>query len=129
MKIITACMIASLVVASQLFAQGSSDLPKAYDAETMLNLCRGEVSDMPPEMQSMTCTFRLQGVGDMMSFNCLSREAGFEPAPAFSAQISASRGAVRQTFINFMEANPEVWGSYWAEAVALALSESFPCES
>ena len=104
-------------------------VPVEYNAETMLKICRGEVVDIPPDVQSMTCTFRIQGVADMMLYNCYSLQAGFNPAPQLSASVSGSRGAVRQTFINYMVDHPEIWDDHWAGALATALSQSFPCEN
>ena len=79
-----------------------------YNAEMMLNLCRGEVVGTPENVQSLICTFRIQGLGDMMNYNCYSRSSGYEPAPTLTARIGRSGGAARQAFINYMEDHPEV---------------------
>lgn len=117
------------LVAGQVVAQNAVGVQKEYNGETMLNLCKGTVPDVPPDVQSMTCTFRLQGVSDLMNYNCVSQREGFDPAPRLSAAISGSRGAVRQTFINYMEDHPEIWGVHWSWAVAVVMSESFACEN
>lgn len=117
------------VAATHAEAQDDLQVPEQYNAETMLRLCQGEISDAPKDVQSLTCTFRIQGVADMMLYNCGSKEAGHDPAPHLSAYVTGSRGAVRQTFINYMEDHPEVWGEHWSLALAIAFSEMFPCEN
>lgn len=106
----------------------AKEVPKEYSGEEMLKLCKGEVRGMDQGMQSMTCTFRLQGVVSMMIENCLSIPHGFKPVPLFTSETPSSRGATRQAFINFMEANPDKWGLPWHISVSMALSEAFPCE-
>lgn len=100
-----------------------------YNAEQMLRLCKGEVRGMSPDMQSLVCTFRIQGLADLMIHNCESIEFGYRPAPQLSASIIGSTGAIRQTFVNYMEDHPEIWGDYWSFALSTTLSESFPCEN
>lgn len=102
-------------------------IPREYQAEEMMKLCTGDARDAAPETQSLICTFRLQGVGDLMSQNCVSQLEGYDPNPSLSASITASRSAVKQAFISYMEAHPAEWGDYWANVVAKALSETFPC--
>jgi hypothetical protein len=99
-----------------------------YTAETMMKLCAGAVADENPEFQSMVCTFRLQGVTEVMMGNCASASMGFQPAPDLSASKPPSRGAIRQAFLNYMEDHPEHWGLPWAQVAAMAISGSFPCE-
>jgi hypothetical protein len=113
-----------LVLGSLANAQ---EVPKEYRAEDMLKLCTGTVSEEDQGAQSLICTFRLQGVIQMMTANCETVEHGFNPAPFLSAEAPPSGGASRQTFINFMEANPDRWGMPWDIVVAMAISESFPC--
>jgi hypothetical protein len=129
MKAVTAISTTLILVCGLTYAQDTIDVAQDYNAESMLNFCRGDVSDMSPDSQSMICTFRLQGVAEMMLHNCFSRETGFSPAPVLSAQISGSRGAIRQAFVNFMEDNPAMWGEHWSTVVAVAFSENFPCEN
>ena len=95
--------------------------PDAY------KLCEGAVADVDPEIQSTVCTFRMQGVISTMIDNCLSVGEGFSPAAVLSSDGPPSRGAARQAFKNYMEANPDSWGLPWHRAVALSLSETFPC--
>ncbi len=99
-----------------------------YTAETMMKLCSGSVTDESPEFQSMTCTFRLQGVTEVMMGNCASASMGFQPAPDLSASKPPSRGAIRQAFLNYIEDHPEHWGLPWAQVAAMAISRNFPCE-
>lgn len=112
----------------QALAQ-TDGVERDYNAETMLNLCKGEAAGTPENVQSLICTFRIQGVGEMLNFNCTSRAGGYQPAPTLTARVVSSRGAARQAFINYMEDHPDIWNDYWAVAVALALSETFPCEN
>jgi hypothetical protein len=99
-----------------------------YTAETMMKLCAGTVTDESPEFQSMTCTFRLQGVTEVMMGNCASASMGYQPAPELSASKPPSKGAIRQAFLNYMEDHPEHWGLPWAQVAAMAVSSSFPCK-
>lgn len=99
-----------------------------YTAETMMKLCAGTVADENPEFQSMICTFRLQGVTEVMIGNCASASMGFQPAPELSASKPPSRGAIRQAFLNYMDDHPEHWGLPWAQVAAMAVSSSFPCK-
>ena len=105
----------------------AQEVPKNYTAETMLNLCRGTAEE-DAELQSMVCTFRIQGVTSIMVENCLSMEQGFDPLPILSSQLPPSKGAARQAFMNFMEKNPDVWGLPWHMPLSLALAETFPCD-
>lgn len=114
-----------LVLASVVNAK---EVPKDYSAERMLNLCKGEVRNEDNGTQSLICTFRLQGVVSMMIENCLSIPHGFKPVPLFTSAVPPSRGAIRQAYINFMEANPDKWGRSWHISVSMAISEAFPCE-
>ncbi len=123
------CFLGVASAATHAGAQDDLQVPEQYNAETMLKLCQGEISNVAKDVQSMTCTFRIQGVADMMLYNCYSIDAGYDPAPQLSASVSGSRGAIRQTFINYMEDHPELWGDHWSGALAVALSESFPCEN
>lgn len=99
-----------------------------YTAETMMKLCAGTVADENLEFQSMVCTFRLQGVTEVMMGNCASASMGYQPAPELSASKPPSRGAIRQAFLNYMEDHPEHWGLPWAQVAAMAVSSSFPCK-
>ena len=122
--------VISIVIASTYgagWAQDARPVQKEYQAEEMMRLCTGAIQGAAADTQSLICTFRLQGVGDVMSQNCYSRVEGFNPSPRLSASITASRGAVKQAFLNYMKAHPEEWGDYWANVVANALSEAFPC--
>lgn len=103
------------------------EVPKDYNAETMLNLCEGK-AEGAKELQSMICTFRIQGVSSVMIENCRSIERGFSPVPILTSESPPSRGAAKQAFINFMKANPKQWALPWGAALALALSETFPCK-
>ncbi|MEP3350180.1 MAG: hypothetical protein ABJM86_03080 [Hyphomicrobiales bacterium] len=106
----------------------AQEIPKNYNAETMLNLCQGTEGGAK-EFQSMVCTFRIQGVSSMMIHNCASINQGFSPFPVLSSERPPSRGAAKQAFINFMQANPSKWALPWETALAHALSETFPCEN
>ena len=122
--------VLSTVIASTCgagWAQDTQPVPKEYQAEEMMKLCTGAIQGAPADTQSLICTFRLQGVGDVMSRNCFSRGEGFDPSPHLTASITASREAVKQAFLNHMEAHPEEWDDYWADVVANALSDTFPC--
>lgn len=105
----------------------AQDVPKDYTAETMLNLCRG-TAEGDPDMQSVICTFRIQGVTSIMVENCLSVDKGFNPLPILTSESPPSRGAARQAFINYMEASPDKWGLPWHVAVSAALADTFPCD-
>lgn len=109
-------------------AVNAEEVPKEYRAERMYNLCKGEVRGEDKGMQSMVCTFRLQGVVSMMIENCSSVTHGFKPFPLLASGRPPSRGATRQAFINFIEANPDKWGLPWHVTVSMALSEAFPCK-
>lgn len=99
-----------------------------YTAETMMKLCTGAVADVDPAVQSMTCTFRLQGLTEVMMGNCASVSWGHQPDPALSASKPPSRGAIRQAFLNHMQDHPEHWGLPWAQVAVKAISGSFPCD-
>ncbi|MDZ4310744.1 MAG: hypothetical protein U1A24_09340 [Cypionkella sp.] len=105
----------------------AQEVEENYTAEKMLKLCEGSVADRDPEMQSMVCTFRLQGIISIMVENCLSISEGFSPVPALTSDRPPSRGAARQAFKNYMAENPDKWGLPWHQVVALSLSETFPC--
>lgn len=109
-------------------AANAQKVPKNYNAEKMLNLCNGAIRGEDKGMQSMVCTFRMQGITHMMVENCLSITRGFKPLPLLTSEKPPSRGAARQAFRNFMNANPDKWGLPWHHAVSMALSESFPCK-
>lgn len=119
--------ISILVFILQSTIAHSQEITEEYNAEGMLKLCTDKVRDMPEDMQSFVCTFRLQGLTSIMVENCASREFGYEPSPLLSATRPPSKGAIRQAFINFIEANPDKWGLPWHHAAALAVSEAFPC--
>lgn len=116
--------IAALLLALPAQAQ---DVSENYTAESMLKLCEGTVPNRDPELQSMVCTFRIQGVVAIMVENCLSIREGFVPVPILSSGVAPSKGAARQAFKNYMAANPDKWGLPWHHAVALAISQAFPC--
>lgn len=118
-----AALLLSLVAPTPLAAQS---VPTDYNAETMLKLCRG-AADGDPDMQSMICTFRIQGVAAITGENCLSKDQGYEPHEALASAPPPSRGSARQAFTNYMDANPDAWGLPWHIAVSLALSDAFPC--
>lgn len=127
MKIL--CVLGLVVLASGVAAQDVSKVGKNYTAEDMLNMCSGTGRDYRPELQSIVCTFRIQGLSDLMIFNCQTRADGYDPASIFSMKPAPSKGSMRQVFKNYMRDNPQVWGEYWSLAVAVALSEAFPCEA
>lgn len=114
----------SLLVANIAFGQ---EVPRDYNAEKMLQLCTGTSPDEDPKLQSMICTFRLQGASVILNENCRSIESGFAPAESLSSNSPPSQGAARQAFVNFMEDNPDNWGLPWHVAVSLAISRNFPC--
>ena len=105
----------------------AKEVGKGYSAEEMLKLCEGEVEDMSLDFQNLTCTFRLQGVVEMMIMNCSSVVDGMDPDRGLSAGKPPSMGAMRQAYVNYMKDHPEVWGRPWFEVVAGAASETFPC--
>lgn len=119
---------ALLVVLLLVQTASGNEVPENYDSEKMYNLCRGKVHGEDKGLQSMICTFRLQGVILMMVENCRSVERGFQPMPLFTASSPPSNRAARQAFVNFIEANPQNWGDPWHVSVIMALSETFPCE-
>lgn len=123
-------MNAKLIFTSLLLSAnpvGAQEIKKEYMAEEMLRLCTGEVSDLDKDIQSLVCTFRLQGVAEMMVKNCSSMELGYTPVQELSSNKPPSIRALRQAFINYMEDNPEEWGRPWFDVAALATSETFPC--
>lgn len=105
-----------------------TEVPKDYNAETMLNFCTGQDRETHPDMQSFICTFRMQGVIAIMVENCMSRDDGFQPMPLMSASPPPSKAAARHALLKYMEANPDKWGEPWHHAVAFAIAEAFPCE-
>ena len=122
-------LVWSLVIWISLASTANSQkVPEDYNAEHMLDLCNGEVPDGEKGMQSMVCTFRMQGIIYMMVENCMSIAHGFKPLPLFTSERPPSRGAARQAFVNFMNANPDKWGLPWHHAVSMALSKNFPCK-
>lgn len=121
-------VVAVSLVAPSVRAQVPDDMEN-YTAEVMYRLCLGTETEIRPEFQSLVCTFRLQGLVNIMIENCLSIEEGFSPAPLLTASLPPSRGALRQAFTNFMEENPAKWGLPWHVVAAMAASEAFPCEA
>ena len=105
----------------------SQDAPKDYQAEKMFELCNGASSGEDKRMQSLICTFRLQGVINIMIENCRSKSEGYTPSSIFTSKGPPSNKAARQAFQNYMETNPDKWGISWHIVVALAISEVFPC--
>lgn len=125
-------MIRMILVLASISACGAAwaeDVPDNYTAETMMNLCKGTARETEQDMQSMVCTFRIQGVVSMTIENCRSISAGYSPFPAFTSAVPPSKGASRQAFLNYMEDNPQVWDQVWHSVVAMALSEAFPCDA
>lgn len=117
------CLL-TLLLAFQANAQ---EVPDDYTAENMLELCKGSVRDQDPKMQSIVCTFRIQGIVSVMIENCLSIDQGYSPATILTSEIPPSKGAARQAFTNYMEANPDKWGLPWHIGLSMALSDTFPC--
>lgn len=107
---------------------GSSQVKKLLTAETMMELCEGSVPNEPVNLQSMTCSFRIQGVVSMMIMNCLLSGEDFLPNPRLSASPPVSNKAIQQTFLNFMKERPELWSEHWATVLAVSISDTFPCE-
>ena len=108
-------------------ALSSSETNSYYTAEAMLQLCEGTKQGVPDEVQSLICTFRLQGLAEAMGGNCQSMKEGYRPAPYLSIAAPPSRGAIRQAFKNYAEAHPELWGEWWSSVAAIALAQTFPC--
>lgn len=125
--LVFAAAISGLAVPNLTFAQ-LPEVSENYTAEVMYRLYRGSEVGVPADLQSMMCAFRLQGATQLMMENCTSFEDGFNPLPSLSASAPPSRGAARQAFTDFMEANPQTWGWPWHVAVASALPTTFPCE-
>ncbi len=117
------------LAATTALSQETTQIPENYNAETMLKICKGEADENDQDMQSMVCTFRIQGIIMMSVENCMSIKDGFSPTPLLTSSAPPSRGAARQAFINFMEDNPQSWSLPWHQAVALSLSATFPCEN
>ena len=117
-------LLAALVLALPVNAQ---DVDENYTAEKMLRLCEGAVVGEDLEVQSLVCTFRMQGVTAILIENCLSLGQGFSPVTQLTSKRPPSRGAARQAFKNYMASNPDKWGLPWHQVVALSISETFPC--
>ncbi|GHC45531.1 hypothetical protein [Neogemmobacter tilapiae] len=109
------------------WAEGEPDKDERYNAETMLRLCQGKMKE-DPDLQSMVCTFRLQGLMTVMIENCMSRADGYDPALILTASPAPSRGALKQAFVNYVEDHPAEWGDPWHIVAAKAASSAFPCE-
>lgn len=126
----TALAVMLTVLLSQnAFAENATgEIKKEQTAETMLGFCEGTLSGVPTDVQSLTCTFRIQGVADLMTMNCEAAGRGWNPPPLLTAKPLKSNRAIRQTFINYMKDHPEDWRDYWAFVLAKAISEKFPCE-
>lgn len=107
------------------FAQ---DVPEEYNAETMLSFCEGTYEEENADLQSLVCTFRIQGVLSIMGENCASKQVGYDPVPTLMASPPSSNRAARQAFINYMKDNPSDWGLTWYFVLAKAMSEEFPCD-
>lgn len=113
-----------------MFAGGASaqEVREENNAETMLSFCEGTFESENQDIQSLVCTFRIQGVLTIMGENCTSKQSGYDPVPTLSALPPTSNRAARQAFINYMKDNPSDWGLPWHVAVARAISAEFPCE-
>lgn len=121
-------LIAGLLAIVCMGATAQAEIKQEHTAETMKALCEGTQPNEAPDLQSMVCTFRIQGVAEMMQVNCLSAQQGWKPAPALAANPIGSNKALRQTFINYMKSHPERWQDHWVFVLAEAISEKFPCE-
>lgn len=130
-RVLTASAIAvglAGIMLSPLAAEDGAK-PENYTAEVMHRLCLGSERDEDADIQRMICTFRLQGVANIMIENCASTASGYQPAPALSASPPPSRGALRQAFMNYVEAHPAEWGEPWHIVAARATSGNFPCKT
>ncbi|MEP3055804.1 hypothetical protein [Ascidiaceihabitans sp.] len=117
------------VLASGAAAQELPKVKPINTSETMLRMCDGNYPDgTSPNSQKLVCSFRIQGIIEIMIQNCLSQAHGFTPLSSLTMAKPPSLGAAKQAYINYMNANPQIWGSFWSHAVIPALSEAFPCE-
>lgn len=124
----TKLVLSVLLLATFVSEANPQEVRKDYRAEEMLNLCTGNAREIDKGSQSLICTFRMQGIMDMMVYNCMSIDSGFKPYPLLTSEKPPSRGAAKKAFLNFMDANPDKWGMPWNIVVSMALSENFPCK-
>lgn len=79
-------------------------------------------------VESVLCGALIEGVAQMLVWNCLTRDYGWRPDPTVAAGRPPSLEAAVGAFIAWVEDNPGDENEEWHLGLTSALTEAFPCE-
>jgi len=70
------------------------------------------------------CVAMAQGIGRMMSYNCLLAPRALSP----KASLPRSLNEVIVEFLDWSEQHPERWGDEFSDGMIAAIMNAFPCQ-
>lgn len=91
--------------------------------QEMLQDCDAELNSPA----ALLCGGVVEGMAQVLIWNCVSRVYGWEPDPGLVAGVPPSIGAAVEAFVDRARSHPEELGEEWQLGLAAALAETFPC--
>ena len=77
--------------------------------------------------ESVLCGGLVEGVAQMLVWNCVTREHGWRPDPTIVAGQPPSVEAAVEAFLDWVRDDPQRTEEEWHLGLTLALTEAFPC--
>ncbi len=78
-------------------------------------------------VESVLCGGLVEGVAQMLVWNCVTRDYGWRPDPTVVAGPPPSLEDAVEVFLDWVRDDPERTGEEWHLELTSALTEAFPC--
>ena len=78
-------------------------------------------------VESVLCGGLVEGVAQMLVWNCVTRDYGWRPDPTVVAGPPPSLEAAVEAFLDWLRDNPQKTEEEWHLGLTSALTEAFPC--
>lgn len=115
--------LAVLAVAAMTIIGSGRVFAEDGDVQQHLKFCKSDDA-----FESGICLGMVEGVAGVMSSNCYAFRKGRLSNPKLAADLGGvSFGAMKQTFINWAEDNPQEWGRLGPVGMIIAFGQTFPC--
>lgn len=122
-----AALITTLItVSAPVQAQTATVQEALFGCKVVLSLGVQGIETVDQAIGVSSCMAVVDTVTTMLAYGCHSSTIGY--APLYSASPPSSTGAAVQTFVNWAEANPQMWGENAVDGVIAAIMETFTCE-
>ena len=110
-------------VAASCGLSGTAEGQEARTAGELAEYCRAERYSE----ESVLCGGLVEGVAQMLVWNCVTRDYGWRPDPTVVAGRPPSLEAGVEAFLDWVRDDPQRAEEEWHLGLTSALTEAFPC--